>query len=972
MQTLIETGINALLGGDAVEVLAKNASEKVVSAFQAHFTFSAFEIAENYQKSYNYALAAICAGLAAPKQKLAFLQKWAHPKIKREFSDSIDSHYLQAFAEQRGLSSDTLRQELIEKIKQLIKLPPIFSGENRPLTEPELVAAIHHQETLAITDLILAQLRQTDFSFDEDEDWIAFLRFDDLLGKATLHFFLEIMRQNPRVESTFSALQREGIWADVRDLKSAQKNLEASIGQQIETLKATAMQALQQGDFSSMSQISPQLESLQHSLAQVPQRLQAAHAAWQASHQHLIDFSHRFENWTQLLNVQVEQVINGMGQVLEGVEQLQDDVAEVYDEVKELKQLMLQLMGRFDLSMQIKPQDEFSHHNSKSLKRVRAAIEHLKRLPQQNSELMMMAGSVLSSTGDVAEAEKLFLQAQNAAQTEEDKALACFNLFQVRLRRGAFEAALADLKVAIAINPQQYALHDVDKYPIEKLLGAGGMGCVFLCQDEWRENKVVVKCFWEGQKGRREEVFKEALIMRQLKSPYVPKTLSYGYVDALRQERPFFVTEYIEGALDGEAWLSQYGKLDLETGLDVGLQVAQGLAVAHQAGVCHFDLKPANLLFKKEADRLVVKIIDFGLARVATSLKEQAARTQVRSGQSQFIQNVFGTFDYAAPEQWGDGMPGAKSDVFAFGATLYRLLSAESPRFPHPSELPDVPELQFLLLECLKQNPDKRPDSQAVFRRLLDLKESTTVQPGKIFRDRLKDGSEGPEMVWIPAGRFRMGDIQGTGDDNEQPVHEVSVEGFAMGRYPVTFAEYDKFAEATGREKPSDSGWGRGNRPVINVSWYDAVAYTEWLCVQTGQQYRLPTEAEWEYAARAGTETDYWWGNEIGKNRANCYDSGSQWSGKQTSPVGSFEANQFGLYDTVGNVWEWTASEYEDKYRGKEQQIIENTSKSNDCHFVLRGGSWTNGARRTRTANRGRRQPTERNGYDGFRLARIP
>jgi phage shock protein A len=215
------------------------------------------------------------------------------------------------------------------------------------------------------------------------------------------------------------------------------KNMEAKIEQQIETLKATAMQALQQGDFSSMSQISPQLESLQQSLAQVPQRLQAAHAAWQASHQHLIEFSHRFENWTQLLNVQVEQVINGMGQVLEGVEQLQDDVAEVYDEVKELKQLMLQLMARFDLSMQIKPQDEFSHHNSKSLKRVRAAIEHLKRLPQQNSELMMMAGSVLSSTGDVAEAENLFIQAQNAALSSEDKALACFNLFQVRLRRGA-------------------------------------------------------------------------------------------------------------------------------------------------------------------------------------------------------------------------------------------------------------------------------------------------------------------------------------------------------------------------------------------------------------------------------------------------------------------------------------------------------------------------------------------------------
>jgi len=250
-------------------------------------------------------------------------------------------------------------------------------------------------------------------------------------------------------------------------------------------------------------------------------------------------------------------------------------------------------------------------------------------------------------------------------------------------------------------------------------------------------------------------------------------------------------------------------------------------------------------------------------------------------------------------------------------------------------------------------------------------REKTTA--GEVFRDRLKNGSEGPEMVWIPAGRFRMGDIQGTGRDNEQPVHEVSVERFAMGRYPVTFAEYDQFAQATGREKPDDESWGRDNRPVINVSWYDAVAYTEWLCVQTGQQYRLPTEAEWEYAARAGTETDYWWGNEIGKNRANCDGSGSQWSGKQTSPVGSFEQNPFGLYDTAGNVREWTASEYEDKYRGKEQNcFIKNNSKSNTCHFVLRGGSWSYDARRTRSANRNRWLPTGRYRLDGFRLARLP
>jgi len=945
IKTLIETGINALLGGDAVQVLAKNASDQIVSAFRAHFTFSAFEIAENYQKSYNYALAAIYTGLA-------------------KFSEPIDSHYLQAFAEQRGLSSETLRQQLIEKINQLVKLPQIFSGENRPLTEPELVAAIHHQETLAITDLILAQLRETDFSFDENEDWIAFLRFDDLLGKATLYFFIEILRQTPRVESTFSALQKKGIWADVRDLKSAQKNLSTHLEQQIEALKAAVMQALEKGDFSGMHQITPQLESLQQSLAQIPQLLQAAHAAWQASHQDLIDFSHRFENWTQLLNVPVEQLLESVAQ---------DESAKDSDDVKELKQSLLQLMARFDLSMQIKPQDEFTHYSSQNLKQVRAAIEQLKRLHQPNSQLMSMVGCLLSSTGNIAQAENLFIQAQNVAKNEADKALACFNLFQVRLRRGAYEAALADLKVAIAINPQQYALHDVEKYPIEELLGAGEMGCVFLCHD--RENKVVVKCFWEGQKGEREEVFKEVLIMRQLKSPYVPKTLNYGYVDV--NKRPFFVTEYIEGALDGEAWLSQYGKLDLETGLDVGLQVVQGLAVGHQAGVYHFDLKPANLLLKKEADSLVVKIIDFGLARMAKSLKEQAARSQVRSGQSQLIQEVFDTFDYAAPEQLGDvayGKPGAKSDVFGFGATLYSLLTAESPRFPHPSELPDVPELQSLLLDCLKPNPNKRPDLEALMAQLSSLRdkvavtEDTTQVPSKIFRDRLKDGSEGPEMVWIPAGQFRMGDLRGMGRDNELPVHAVSVEGFAMGRYPVTFAEYDKFAEATDRKKPNDNGWGRGNHPVIYVSYEDGVAYTEWLCVQTGQTYRLPSEAEWEYAARAGTETVYWWGNEIGQNWTNCCEGGSRWGGKQTSPVGSFQPNAFGLYDMLGNVWEWVADSWYDNYAGAP---TDGRIWRGDNYRVRRGGAWYSRPWNVRVAVRIGGSSDEHSDMFGIRVVRV-
>jgi hypothetical protein len=211
-----------------------------------------------------------------------------------------------------------------------------------------------------------------------------------------------------------------------------------------------------------------------------------------------------------------------------------------------------------------------------------------------------------------------------------------------------------------------------------------------------------------------------------------------------------------------------------------------------------------------------------------------------------------------------------------------------------------------------------------------------------------------PEMVRIPAGSFKMGD------------NKVSMKSFYMGKYEVTFAEYDQFAEATSREKPDDEGWGRGNRPVMDVSWHDATAYAEWLSQQTGETYRLPTEAEWEYAARAGTDTEYWWGNEIGSNNANCNGCGSQWDSKETAPVGSFAANPFGLYDTAGNVWEWSCSEYTDKYNGNEKQCSTSASM-----FVLRGGALNILPLGVRSAYRHGYTQDYHNLELGFRLVRL-
>jgi formylglycine-generating enzyme required for sulfatase activity len=223
-----------------------------------------------------------------------------------------------------------------------------------------------------------------------------------------------------------------------------------------------------------------------------------------------------------------------------------------------------------------------------------------------------------------------------------------------------------------------------------------------------------------------------------------------------------------------------------------------------------------------------------------------------------------------------------------------------------------------------------------------------------------------PEMVHIQGGCFQMGSPESeAGRWSDEPLHRVCVGDFDIGKYEVSFDEYDRFCRATGREEADDSGWGRGRRPVINVSWSDAMAYAGWLSGQTGKRYRLPTEAEWEYAARGGTKTAYWWGNEIGSNRANCNGCGSQWDGKRTAPVGSFRANPFGLHDTVGNVWEWTCSVYDEGYRGGEKVCAGAGEKR-----VYRGGAWGIRPRDVRAAFRDWAAPDYGTRSIGFRLAR--
>jgi len=226
-----------------------------------------------------------------------------------------------------------------------------------------------------------------------------------------------------------------------------------------------------------------------------------------------------------------------------------------------------------------------------------------------------------------------------------------------------------------------------------------------------------------------------------------------------------------------------------------------------------------------------------------------------------------------------------------------------------------------------------------------------------------------PRIEWvdIPAGTFMMGspESEADGGSAEHPQHKVTLSGFKMSKYEVTFAQYDAFCEATGRNKPSDEGWGRGNRPVIHVSWFDATAFADWMGC------RLPSEAEWEYACRAGTITPFNTGNNLTISQANYNRNISNTNienGKyrqETMPVGSFQANAYGLFDMHGNVWEWCRDWYSDYSMAAQ---INPKGALSGYYRVFRGGSWRDSAPSCRSANRYYYPPGSRYNFIGFRL----
>ena len=557
--------------------------------------------------------------------------------------------------------------------------------------------------------------------------------------------------------------------------------------------------------------------------------------------------------------------------------------------------------------------------------------------------------------------------------------------------------------------PRGAALRD---YTIEEVLGHGGFGIVYRARHNELGNRVAVKEYLPIELALREGA---AVHPRS-------EDCRAGYADGLRRFRDearaliefqahpsivscreffrangtaYLVMEYEHGLPLSEllhrreAAGRPFDEADL---LAVMVPLLEGLQRVHETGMLHRDIKPSNILVRRSDERPV--LIDFGAAKQMTAEHSKSLAPF--------------TEGYAALEQVGEGTLGPWTDLYAAGAVMWRIVAGGNP----PWEPPHPVKVERRASAALRGEADPMPSAKALgagrfsprvldtIDRCLKLNEKERVRGcgkllGLLRRDeepvspaapqarrarrpravsvaagtRFRDCAEGPEMVVIPAGSFLMGSPESEKRRYgwEGPQHQVTIrEPFAVGAYPVTFEEWDACAAdgGCGGYRPDDKGWGRGRQPVINVSWEDAQAYVKWLSRKTKEEYRLLSEAEWEYAARAGTTTRYSFGDEITPSDANY--------GKnigQPQPVGSYRANGFGLHDMHGNVWEWVQDCWNDGYAGAPNNG--DVWDVGDCsRRVLRGGSWSDLSRILRSALRYRNPTGDRSLNDGFRVAR--
>jgi formylglycine-generating enzyme required for sulfatase activity len=486
-----------------------------------------------------------------------------------------------------------------------------------------------------------------------------------------------------------------------------------------------------------------------------------------------------------------------------------------------------------------------------------------------------------------------------------------------------------------------------DQYHLQQLLGAGTYGGVFRTDEVVRDTclrSLATKLISLQNPDQIAAQLQELQVALNLDHPNLLRC--YGAGEAVLRENAFLylLMELAEGTL--QRYLTEQKTLSPEELAPIVRDVAAGLACLHGSQQLHLDIKPANILkvgdAKGTAKAARWKIGDYGLVR---SLNPSYSHDVTRGS--------YGTPLYVPPESY-QGILSPAWDIWSLGIMAVILLTGQYPiRYQTEAELSDKirtgqfdnmqwdsfpPLWQTLIRGCLQVNRGDRWTAEQVLEALSPQSLKTSLRAFTTIIEELGEGIS-LELIQLPAGKFMMGAPDNNDPDareDEKPQHLVMVKAFAIGKYPITQAQYEAIV---GQNPSRFKGWlkkGNPKYPVENVSWDNAKDFCEKLSRKTGKKYRLPSEAEWEYACKADTITRYYFGNDADQLKDYAwYDKNSY--GK-THPVGDKQPNGWALYDMYGNIWEWCEDTWHKNYQGAPDDgtpWIDNNETR-----VLRGGCW--------------------------------
>jgi WD40 repeat protein/tetratricopeptide (TPR) repeat protein len=632
-------------------------------------------------------------------------------------------------------------------------------------------------------------------------------------------------------------------------------------------------------------------------------------------HQGLAVLGERLLAPLQALRAEVVQSRQDILQAIEQVRQGQQQVMQTLSQV----QRFLQLHGNLH-QRELRPSDTCSVQNEAERQLIRELMEQVRQLPesvrQRAPELLAQLGKAAVLCGDLDAAVQYFLQAAQMYQQRRDRerqAEAYYNAYRTFLEKSEWNQALAALDKAVQLAPDRFSPFPVHELAPLRILGAGAFGVTFLCQYCHTKAKVAVKVFNTAMLPDPQRVFEEAAAMEQVQHPAIIRIRHYGYVDPRRKLGPYLIMEWFDGQNLSE-YVQQNGPIPLAEALPLLRQIAEGLRAAHARNVLHRDVKPSNILVRKDGKQWQVRLIDFGLACTVQQIQATMQQAQIR-GKTTIGRTILGTWDYSAPEQLGKlggVQPGLYSDIYAFGRTCcYALFGTPNPTPMQWRRLPDW--LAELLDRCLRESPK---DRFASFDELLQAWD--TAQQARIAAR--PDAAPAP-VTTFPAGQTaqHLGNrevLRLTG--HEGPVCSVAVT--PDGRYVVSGSGDDTvrlWDLATGKEERRFTGHER---------WVTSVAVTP--------DGRYVVSGSGDFTVRV-------WDLATGKEERR-FTGHERWvNSVAVTPDGKYVVS--GSHDNTVRLWELATGKEVRRFTGHEAAVI-SVAVAPDGRYIVSGsgGVWAN------------------------------